>query len=625
MTDFLRPLWRMAACLAAMTLIAFAARADYETGQNAWDAGRHAEAVTAWQEAAQADDARAMLALGRAFVRGLGVPQDYVEAHKWLNLAAGLGNADAAAERDALAAEMTADERAEARMLARTWRTDQTRETAGAEPQEPPQAPADPPSSVDTPPERALREAQDLLATLGYAPGPADGKWGRRSIEAYRNFLSDIGMEAADMLTPEALRTMRRMARDTGSVAETGAPPRDALHRAVQAGDRNALATVLGTGASVDGLDGRGWTALMHAANLGQVLLVSPLLEAGADPDLRAPDGATALFMATAHGHSEIIAQLMEAGADISVPGPGGRTAVDVARARYGDVDTAREGGESLGVQALVGGVSIAEAEELARLVVGTTFRDCDACPEMVVVPAGSFVMGSHASEEDRGSGEEPQREVTISQPFAVGKFEVTFAEWDACVAAGGCKGYRPDDEGWGRGQRPVINVTWRDVKRYVAWLSQETGKRYRLLTEAEWEYAARAGTRTAYHWDVSVGRNRANCNGCGSRWDDDRTAPVGSFSANGFGLHDTSGNVSEWVEDCWHGNYAGAPSDGSASRAGWEAVPPGQMKICRLRVVRGGSWNFIPSFLRSASRDNRDPVNPSYHVGFRVARTLAP
>ena len=227
-----------------------------------------------------------------------------------------------------------------------------------------------------------------------------------------------------------------------------------------------------------------------------------------------------------------------------------------------------------------------AEAEREAReaLRPGRVFRDCNVCPEMVVVPAGSFTMGSPFSEEDRFDDEGPPRRVTISEPFAVGRYEVTFAEWDACVAAGGCNGYRPDDRGWSRGQRPAINVNWDDAQAYVAWLSRETGERYRLLSEAEWEYATRAETQTRYHWGDSVVRNRANCDGCGSRLDNDRTAPVGSFPANGFRLHDMHGNVWEWVEDCWHGSYDGAPSEGSAWTRGaivhgaFFAAVPGSM-----------------------------------------------
>ena len=184
-----------------------------------------------------------------------------------------------------------------------------------------------------------------------------------------------------------------------------------------------------------------------------------------------------------------------------------------------------------------------AREAEARRKKPGTKFRDCPECPEMVVVPAGSFRMGSPESEEGRDDDEGPMRRVTISEPFAVGKYEVTFSEWDACVSAGGCEGRRPDDRGWGRGDRPVINVNGRHAQAYVAWLSERTGKRYRLLSESEWEYAARAGTTTRYSWGDRIGRNRANCDGCGSHWVPEqnsllvigRTVPVGSFAANGF------------------------------------------------------------------------------------------
>ena len=207
----------------------------------------------------------------------------------------------------------------------------------------------------------------------------------------------------------------------------------------------------------------------------------------------------------------------------------------------------------------------------------GTKLRDCPGCPEMVVVPGGKF-----------------------GRPFAVGVYEVTFGEWDACVSDRGCRGHRPDDKGWGRGRRPVMNVSWEDAQAYVRWLSGKTGKEYRLLSDAEWEYVARAGTRTEYWWGDEIGRNRANCDGCGSRWDNMQTSPVGSFSANAFGLYDVHGNVFEWVEDCYGGD-------------------------CNRRVVRGGSWSFEPRFLRAAIHGGNTTSGRPYDVGFRVARKLAP
>ena len=185
----------------------------------------------------------------------------------------------------------------------------------------------------------------------------------------------------------------------------------------------------------------------------------------------------------------------------------------------------------------------------------GTVFRDCATCPELVVVPAGRSHMGC-VSGRDCQSDERPVHEVEVSS-FALGVYEVTFEEYDRFVQATGHR--RPNDYGWGRGGRPVMDVSWKDAAVYVAWLSRETGESYRLPSESEWEYAARAGTTTGYSWGEYIRRNRANCDDCEISSDSDQTAPAGSFAANGWGLHDMLGNVWEWVADCWHEDYAGA------------------------------------------------------------------
>ena len=271
-------------------------------------------------------------------------------------------------------------------------------------------------------------------------------------------------------------------------------------------------------------------------------------------------------------------------------------------------------------------------------------FRDCPECPELVVVPAGSFMMGSPESEAGRLDDEGPVHRVTLAAPFAVGVHEVTRGEFARFVSA---TGYRAGDSCWtyeddewaersGRNWRspgflqgddhPVACVSWNDARAYVGWLSGETGASYRLLSESEWEYAARSGTRTARYWGESATDQCRYANGADARTDfgwrtgcDDgysRTAPVGLFSANGFGLHDMAGNVWEWVEDCWNGSYAGAPTDRSA----WESGD------CSRRVLRGGSWGSSPWALRSADRSwYLTGLRSSYDVGFRVARTLTP
>jgi formylglycine-generating enzyme required for sulfatase activity len=253
----------------------------------------------------------------------------------------------------------------------------------------------------------------------------------------------------------------------------------------------------------------------------------------------------------------------------------------------------------------------------------GDVFRDCERCPEMVVVPTGEFMMGSPEDEERRHADEGPQHRVRIGRPFAIGQLEVTFEEWDACVTGGGCGGQRPRDEGWGRGRHPVINVSWEDAQTYVRWLSSTTGERYRLPSEAEWEYAARAGTVTPFWWGTTISTEQANYDGNytyggGSEGEyRERTVPVDAagFPANPFGLHHVQGNVWEWVEDCWHDSYTGASSDGRA----W--VEEG----CPLRVLRGGSWSDNPWDVRAAYRDRGTTGGRISVTGFRVARMLTP
>ena len=366
-------------CAAAILILAPTARAEFEAGQRAWEAGNAVEAAAQWQAAAETGDSRAMLALGRLYEQGVGVPQYYVLAHMWFNLAASRGVTAAFAERDAVAARMTPQQLAAAQERASAWQP-------------------------------------------------------------------------------------------------------------------------------------------------------------------------------------------------------------------------------------------VARRED-------TEFRDCRFCPLMVEVPAGSFLMGSPEGEEFRDEDESPLHSVEISRSFAVGKYGVTFSEWDACVSGGGC-GHRPDDAGWGRGTRPVMGVSWDDAQSYVEWLSAETGERYRLLSESEWEYAARAGTRGPFHFGSTISTDQANYDGnytYGSGRKGvyrEETVPVGSFPSNDFGLHDMHGNVWEWVEDCWHDSYASAPADGSAWTSGGD---------CSRRVLRGGSWYFEPWLLRSANRSRYFTGNRNHYYGFRVARTLIP
>ncbi len=246
------------------------------------------------------------------------------------------------------------------------------------------------------------------------------------------------------------------------------------------------------------------------------------------------------------------------------------------------------------------------------------TFRDCATCPEMVVLPAGEFTMGFPVGERGIGDKEAPQRQVTIPGPFAVGKYEVTVGQYEEFVRetnhnTENCnflRGKSWDDPGFNQtGDHPIVCVSWYDASEYASWLSTKTGHKYRLLTEAEWEYAARAGTTTAYHFGRMISPNQA-------RYDSDGSLAVGSFPANAFGLHDMHGNASEWVEDCWHIKHKDAPTDGSA----WLNRCEGK------RMVRGGGWDTInPDLVRSAYRYRESENYRRFSLGFRVARDLTP
>ena len=254
------------------------------------------------------------------------------------------------------------------------------------------------------------------------------------------------------------------------------------------------------------------------------------------------------------------------------------------------------------------------------------TVKDCEQCPELVIVPAGQFTMGGTAGEEGREDDEAPARVVTIAQPFALGKFEVTFDEWDVCVAAGACD--KVADEGWGRGRRPVINVNFAQANAYVKWLSTKTGKQYALPSEAQWEYAAQFGATQGTYWGADKARSCEFASvydvltreklkfdwksfPCEDRFE--TTAPAGSYAANSIGLHDMLGNVWEWVADCYRPSYVGAPSNGSAVTAA----------TCDKQLARGGSWNIFPAWVRTGYRYGLQGRLGANNLGFRVMRVM--
>jgi len=240
---------------------------------------------------------------------------------------------------------------------------------------------------------------------------------------------------------------------------------------------------------------------------------------------------------------------------------------------------------------------------------VGDVFQDCEHCPSLTVVPSGKFVMGS---EKEGRPAEMPLVDVTIAKPFAIGRFEVTFDEYDFCNEQGGCD-IKPFDRGWGRGTRPVHTVTFEQIQQYLRWISKTTGKTYRLPSEEEWEYAARAGTTTEYWFGDVMIAGEVNCRDCATEWSNVKSAPVGSFKPNPWGLYDVHGNEFEIVQDCWNETHVGAPTDGSALMTG----------ECGSHVSKGGAWYYLPKVARSASRARNDARVASYIFGFRVVREL--
>ena len=238
----------------------------------------------------------------------------------------------------------------------------------------------------------------------------------------------------------------------------------------------------------------------------------------------------------------------------------------------------------------------------------------------MVTIHPGQFRMGSPVHEAKRDRTEGPVQTVSIDYAFEVGKYEVTFAEWDKCLADGGCKGHKPNDGGWGRGKRPAINISWQDAQTYIKWLNNKTGLNYRLLSEAEWEYIARAGASDPFSTGHMITTQQANFNGKESYQGSPlgsyrrKTVDVGSFSPNPYGLHDLHGNVWEWTQDCWNDTHRGNTNDGRARNNG----------DCGYRVMKGGSWVNKPDDIRIAQRQRYTPDYRYDDYGFRIARTLS-
>lgn len=237
-----------------------------------------------------------------------------------------------------------------------------------------------------------------------------------------------------------------------------------------------------------------------------------------------------------------------------------------------------------------------------ASLHHGETMRDCPECPELIIVKAGLYQIG-----DTHTKFAQPPQQVSITRPFALARFETTFDDWQLCVDDQACPPIKSDHK-WGRGTRPVINVTYNDIETYLDWLSAKTQQTYRLPTEQEWEYAARAGTQTNYWWGDTVGDNQANCRGCNSEWSGIKSAPVGSFQPNPWGFYDMHGNVWEWTQSCWTPRHD----------------TPRDQADCRTPVMRGGSWYYIPALSRSSYRYKNPKEIKSYNISYRILRELS-
>ena len=422
------------------------------------------------------------------------------------------------------------------------------------------------------------RLIQSSLAAQGFDPGPADGVFGRRTRAAIGQWQAARGEEPTGYLNAEAAKSLLGRAPQTQEATMT----------------RESIETALGL------------------TRADRRLIQSSLAAQGFDPG--PADGVFGRRTRAAISQWQA-ARGEEPTGYLNAEAAKSLLALGTKPARQPEV-TAEPDVSEQDRQAE------AEAERQRReRQPGARLRDCETCPQLVVVPLGSFMMGSPDSEWGRFNNEGPQRRVTIAEPFAVSVYEVTFGEWDACVNEGGCNGYQPHGEGWGRGGRPVINVSWDDARAYVKWLSQRTGKRYRLLSESEWEYVARAGTMEPFHTGATISADQANydssytyVSGQKGRYRG-RTVQVGTFSPNAFGLHEVHGNVWEWTQDCWNEDYTGAPADNRA----WETGE------CEQRVLRGGSWGDVPWLLRSADRGKNEPGIRDPKIGFRIARTLTP
>ena len=624
-----------------LTLLLRSAHADYATGQRLRDAGDTLGAFVAWEESANAGDAKSQAALGLLYEQGVGVPQNYLQAYVWYALAAARGEAAALAARNALAKQMTPEQIAGAQALAAQWK------------------PAAAPASPAAPP--------PFTATTPTASGPG------------------ALVAAAEQGDLAAVKQLLASGVSANATDATGVTP---LLMGALSGHAEVVAALLAAGAKGDTANTQsGGTALMAAALNGHVAVVEKLLAAKVNVAAKNKGGTTALDIARVKGQSAVVKllepkttgapdflvseaqkQFNRIGYPVGTPdGKAGPRTLAAVRAFQQQKGLPADGQVNQSLVSLLQAEPAAEAAFSAPAVTaaprtpGATFSDPlksgGQGPEMVVIPPGSFSMGSPSSETGRTDDEGPQHIVTLKKPFALGRYEVTVRDFLKFVAAtnhrtdaennaggnSGCfsmqaqewkweyiAGRQWQDPGFPQSEHhPVTCVSWNDATAYVAWLSRETGRRYRLPSEAEWEYAARAGTTQARFWGSNDGdacqfanvadtsRRPSSSAEFGEKFDcsDGAFYPnaVGSYRANPFGVYDVIGNVWEWTEDCWNTSYHGAPQDGTAWSRG----------DCGKRVARGGGWLTQPAFVRAAYRVRDGRAYRGAFYGFRLATDL--
>jgi formylglycine-generating enzyme required for sulfatase activity/TPR repeat protein len=595
--------------------------ADFHAGVDAYDRGDYRTAFAVWNKAANSGEARSQYQLGRLYEDGLGITQDYIKAYLFYNLSASQGLKEAQLARDALAEKMSKEEQAEARKLAVEWKP-------------------------------------GLLEETGTV------------VISKEDFLKENLLKGAKLGLTEVIDSLIATGVPVNIKDNDGWTP---LMHAAEEGHTGVVKALLKAGANIRIMLPDGVDALMMATRRGHAEVVKLLLRKGANPARKNESGTSAMDLAKNGGHSEIIAlfkpktdkamalvieaqELLHKLGYAAGPldGLSGKLTIAAVKKIQGDMGIEQDG---IITEELVASLNQQlkqellkkekemlgkEQQELHKKEEGRKrvtearkqARELELAGEMMDIPAGTFLVKDLIEEGD--TDKESVLEIDILL-FMMGRNEVSVEQFGRFVMETGyqTEAERETDKGCSAlkdGQwdiradfswrdpgieqnknHPVVCVSWNDAKAFIDWLNHNTGGGYRLPSELEREYTARAGSTTRYSWGHAVGNDNAKCKGCNSdQWDLFDTVPVGSFPANAYGLFDMHGNVSEWIEDCWHDNYQDHPTDGSALTSGVD---------CNRRVIRDGSWYTPQQFIESAYRTWGDTPSRSFFLGFRLAK----